>query len=52
MSARKGRNGLPLNEFLKEELADSKVRKHYEAARAESLVAKRVKTDQTLTPRR
>jgi len=42
MSTRKNRNGLPLNEFLKEELADAEVRKHYEAARADSLVAKAV----------
>lgn len=38
----KDRNGLPLQEFLKEELADKEVRKHFEEARAESLVAKAV----------
>ena len=44
MSKKKDRNGLPLGEFLKDELADKEVRKHYEAARAESLVAKAVTT--------
>lgn len=39
---RKDRNGLPLNEFLKEELRDLEVRRHYEAAKAEWLVAKAV----------
>ena len=39
---RTDRNGLPLSEFLAEELADKKVRKHYEAAKAEWLVAKAV----------
>lgn len=42
MNKNKDRNGLPLDEFLKSELADKEVRKHYEAARAETLVAKAV----------
>lgn len=44
MKKNKDRNGLPLGEFLKGELADKEVRKHYEAARAETLVAKAVAT--------
>lgn len=39
---RKDRNGVPLSEFLKEELADDEIRKHYQAAKAEWLVAKAV----------
>jgi transcriptional regulator with XRE-family HTH domain len=39
---RKDRNGLPLSEFLAEELSDSEVRRHYEAARAEGTVARAV----------
>jgi DNA-binding XRE family transcriptional regulator len=38
----KDRNGLSLQQFLKEELADPEVRKHYEEAKAEWLVAKAV----------
>ena len=41
---KKDRNGLSLAEFLKEELADPEVRKHFEAAKAEWLVAKMVAT--------
>lgn len=44
MSKKRDRNGLPLSEFLKDELADKEVRKHFGAARAESLVAKAVAT--------
>jgi hypothetical protein len=40
MNGKKDRNGLPLSEFLKGELSDKKVRKHYETARAASLGAK------------
>jgi len=39
---KRDRNGLPLREFLKEELSDPEIRKHYEAAKAEWLVAKAV----------
>jgi len=39
---KKNRNGLPLHRFLKEELADSEIRKHYEEAKAEWIVAKAV----------
>ena len=39
---RKDRNGLRLSEFLAEELSDDDVRKHYQAAKAEWLVAKAV----------
>lgn len=39
---KKDRNGLPLDQFLREELKDPKIRKHYEAAKAEWLVAKAV----------
>lgn len=39
---RKDRNGLPLSKFLAEELSDNGVRKHYQAAKAEWLVAKAV----------
>jgi DNA-binding XRE family transcriptional regulator len=39
---RKSRNSLPLSEFLAEELADGEIRKHYQAAKAEWLVAKAV----------
>lgn len=39
---KKDRNGLPLSEFLKEELNDPEIRKHYETAKAEWLVAKAV----------
>ena len=37
-------SGLPLREFLKEELKDPEIRAHYKAAKAEWLVAKAVTT--------
>ena len=39
---RKDRNGLPFQEFLKEELEDPEIRAGYRAARAEWLVARAV----------
>ncbi|TBR26266.1 XRE family transcriptional regulator [bacterium] len=42
MRQRKDRNGLPLAEFLKEELQDPEIRGHYKAAKAEWLVARAV----------
>ena len=51
---RNDRNGLPLREFLAEELSDGEVRRHYEAARAEGPVASAVSRARkvSLTPRR
>ena len=39
---RKNSNGLLFRRFLKEELKDRDIRKHYEEAKAETLVAKAV----------